>query len=791
MNKLWPYSEAEDIINYYGDDLPSPITLETGFGPSGPPHMGTFGEIARTMFVQYALEDLGYRTEIISFSDDMDGLRKVPSGFPASLQKFLGQPISRVPDPFGCHESYSAHMNAQLADMVNMAGATVHFKYSSEEYQKGTFNEEIKIILNHFDDLRKIVAADYAIEKQRTWFPFFVICEKCGNIYTPRIIDVDADKAEIKYSCDQKFDTVQGCGHIGVISALNGHGKLPWKIDWAARWHALNINYEIYGKDLIPSANISDRICTDIFKWKPPKHMFYELFLDEEGLKISKSKGEAINPKEWLKYGNIESLYYLFFNKPQSAKRISIKRLPKYLQELQRIEQDYYARKEKGELSNEKTIYHFLTNFSPPEHMPERIDFSFLVDLVSALGIREIPIIRQYVLKNNNSDPDMDLIDAEIEKALNFYHDHLKGDEKEITPDDIEFGFNVLDDFARFLMISEWSGEDIHKKIYEIANSYAVEVRHLFRTLYLILLKQERGPRLGNFVKVLGQTYVANEITKKIMKLEMQTEIAALRKEVENNYQMMMAKLEQISTGESIKPDAARESATDSDEENRIRTFHESRSVPSKKLFLTDPYLSQFDAVVTMVDGVKVSLDRTCFFSASGRQVGDTGEIASVKVIDTQYGERDIVHLLEKEPDFKVGDTITASIDWQRRYAIMKLHFASHVMEHFLFETLGPLTRDRAFVNEKYARMTYEYDNKLPPEKLTEVETKTNTFISRNLEIRQKKHGKYSEYTYLMCGEITDPCSGIHPKNTQEIGNIKLKRKSGGRGKEMVMVYLS
>ncbi len=790
MNKLWPYIEAQGIIDYFGDDLPSPITLETGFGPSGPPHMGTFGEIARTMFVRYALEDMGYKTEIISFSDDMDGLRKVPSGFPETLQAFLGQPISKVPDPFGCHESYSAHMNAQLADMVDLAGAKVNFKYSSEEYKTGTLNEEIKIILKNFNALKKIVASDYAIEKQRTWFPFFVICEKCGNIYTTRIIDVDADKAEIKYSCDQKFDTVKGCGHLGVTSALNGHGKLPWKIDWAARWHALDVNYEIYGKDLIPSANISDRICTDIFKWKPPKHMFYELFLDEEGLKISKSKGEAINPTEWLKYGNIESLYYLFFNKPQSAKRISIKRLPRYIQELQRIEHDYYTKKQKEELGNEKTIYHFLTNFLPPEKMPERIDFSFLVDLVSALGIREIPIIRQYVLKNDNYNLENAEIDAEIEKALNFYRDHLRGDEKEITPDDIGFEFKVLEDFARFLMLSDWTGEDIHKKTYEIANTFSIEVRQLFKTLYLILLKQERGPRLGNFVKVLGQSYVANEITKRLMKLEMQNEIASLRKECENNYQVILSKLEQLTDSEYRKLDAEKKSAKDSDEENRIKASHESRSVASEKLFLSNSYLKTFDAAVTRVDGVKVSLERTCFFPASGRQVGDTGEIAGIKVIDTQYGEQDIVHLLEKEPDFNVGDKITGSIDWQRRYAIMKLHIASHVMEHFLFETLGPLTRNRAFVNEKYARMTYEYENKLPPEKLTEVEEKTNAFISRNLEIKQKSHKKYSEYTYLICDEITDPCSGIHPKNTQEIGSVKLKRKSGGRGKEMVMVYI-
>ncbi|MCK4764303.1 MAG: lysine--tRNA ligase [Candidatus Aminicenantes bacterium] len=786
MNKKpWPYEEAQGIIDFFGKDLPEVINLETGFGPSGPPHIGTFGEIARTMFVQLALEDLGYSTKIIAFSDDMDGLRKVPMGFPAALNKDLGKPVSQIPDPFGCHDSYSMHMNNLLVEMVELAGAKVEFKYSSEEYKKGNFNEEIKLVLKNYQKANDIVTHNYSSEVQKTWFPFFIICENCGNIYTTRILDIDPAKAEIKYACDQQFDSSAGCGNISTRSALNGSGKLPWKIDWAARWHAFNIRYEIYGKDLITSAEVSDKICTDIFNWQPPKHMFYELFLDEDGTKISKSKGDAINPTTWLKYGNLESLYYLFFNKPRSAKRVSINRLPSYLLEISKIEQEYYRQKTAGEIDDtEKNTYYFITRFNPPQQQPVRIDFSLLLNLIAALGTQDKTIIRKYAeqavesSEKTGDNIENEIIDRELDKAFAFYKEVHAAGEKSLDYAAVEKKeLKSLEDLMNYLMLAERTAEEIHNMIYAISKNNDIQPGAFFKLLYLILTKQERGPRLGNFITILGQDYISNILLRAIIKIERTIEIEGLKSWFKEILDKMVLK-------DDKKETAAAKTSMDEKEAAELQA---KRTVPTKKLFKDDPYRKEFEAEITMVKGTKVSLNQTCFYPAGGGQVGDSGTINGLPVIGTQYGDGDIAHLLQDEPALKSGDKVKCRIDWDKRYKIMRLHSASYIMEYFLFKIFGELEGAGSSVSEKHDKSTYKHQGRLPDAKLKEVEKSVNQFLSRNLEIKIEHNPKYPELGTWTCGEISKPLSGTHPKNTQEIGQVQLKRKNGGSGKEVVV----
>ncbi|MBN1593915.1 MAG: lysine--tRNA ligase, partial [Candidatus Coatesbacteria bacterium] len=229
---LWPDREAKRIVGQLGDR--KEVILQTGFGPSGLPHIGTYGEIVRTEFVAIALKDLGFKPRIISFLDDLDGLRKVPGGFPSWLSEYLGRPVSDIPDPFGCCESFSKHMHKKLVEMIAETHVECDYVFSSEEYNRGTFNEAIEMVMNNVETLKKMVVPMLSDEVGAKWFPFFAKCENCGKLYTTRVTAYDVDHETVDYACDGEFGEVSGCGHQGTASYLNGAGKFPWRVDWPA-----------------------------------------------------------------------------------------------------------------------------------------------------------------------------------------------------------------------------------------------------------------------------------------------------------------------------------------------------------------------------------------------------------------------------------------------------------------------------------------------------------------------------------------------------------------------------
>jgi len=253
---LWPHDEADRIIRAReSTESREPVVLETGFGPSGPPHLGTCGEIARTSFVAFALNERGVETHLIAFSDDMDGLRRPPTGFPKSLESYVGKPLCNIPDPFGEHESYSANMNARLREMAEHFNIPIQFRSSSVEYARGAFNNQIAMVLRNSDTIASIMSTDLSESTLATWHPFLPICERCGRVYTTRVLEVDPASLQVHYTCDRTVDGVSGCGNIATMSALDGGGKLAWKVDWASRWAAFGVDYEIHGKDLIRSCD--------------------------------------------------------------------------------------------------------------------------------------------------------------------------------------------------------------------------------------------------------------------------------------------------------------------------------------------------------------------------------------------------------------------------------------------------------------------------------------------------------------------------------------------------------
>ena len=522
---LWPYREAKRIIDQLGDR--KDVLLETGFGPSGLPHIGTYGEIVRTEFVAIALRDLGYRPRVISFLDDLDGLRKVPGGFPAWLSDFLGRPVSDIPDPFECCESFSKHMHKTLVEMIAETGVSCEYVFSSEEYNRGTFNGAIEIVMNNVEVLKKLVVPMLSEEVGAKWFPFFAKCENCGKLYTTRVVSADIDHETVDYVCDGEFGAVSGCGHCGTTSYFNGGGKLPWRVDWPARWFALNIDYEIHGKDLIESASLGKRIMGKVFRRPPLQTMVYELFLSADGSRISKSKGFGIDPTLWLKYGTQDSLHLMLYKKPKQAKRLDISRMPSYVNEAFDLAADYYERRDEFGQPGKRHPYEMLTLLLAPDTAPGRIDYATLCNLVAALGEREPTVIREYAAKLGGAAPEVPssksqvpssgFIDELVQKAIRFADEVLTAQpaaELELSGNEEQ----AVGGFVDYLRSGESTGDAIQTKVFDLAREQAIAQPRMFEILYILMLRQSQGPRLGDFISILGQQKAAERIEASLRK---------------------------------------------------------------------------------------------------------------------------------------------------------------------------------------------------------------------------------------------------------------------------------
>jgi lysyl-tRNA synthetase, class I len=496
----WPLVEANKIISAKRKE--GPFVLETGFGASGLPHIGTFGEIAKTNFVKMALEEIGHKGGILSFIDDLDGLRKVPLGFPDSVRKDLGKPVSKIEDPFGCCESYSHHMFNKLLEMLEiMPEVKAEHKLSSEEYAKGTFNEQIKQVFDKREIVESIILPTLSEETRLNWFPFFVICEKCGRIYTTRITGHNKANYTVSYECNIEYQDIPACGYKGERSALNGGGKLPWRLDWAARWAAFKVDYEIFGKDLIESWNIGKLLMKKVFEVHGPVTMFYELFLDKNGSKISKSKGDSLSPTIWLKYASIPSLLLLNFKKPRIAKRLYPEVIPQYMNEALEHFKNF---SQKSEAEKKDEVFHFISFGNPEKYKPLQVDYSGLCNLISALGTTDYAIIINY-LKNllpENYSPTKEEFNELLSKVANYYQDIII---PELTEQALDEDYKPLvTSLIDFLKVQR-EAEEIQTHIFDLAKNSGKEPKDFFKILYKLILKQEMGPRMGDFIKIIGE----------------------------------------------------------------------------------------------------------------------------------------------------------------------------------------------------------------------------------------------------------------------------------------------
>ena len=327
----------------------SVLRTESGLGASGIPHVGSLGDVIRAYGVKLALETQGRKSEFIAYSDDMDGLRKVPAGMPDSLIKYLGHPVSSIPDPYNCHGSFASHVNSLLRDAMEKCGVESNFHSATEDYRKGLFNEQIRKILTNADQIGRIVKEEVGQEKYTLILPYFPICGSCGRIYTTQAHEFDSSTDKVLYACEGrgeiKGQSIESCGYKGEVDIKDGHGKLPWKAEFAARWDALRISFEAYGKELTDSVRVNDRVCQEVLGYPPPFHVRYELFLDKSGEKISKSKSalDVITPQTWFRYGPPASLNLLMFKRITGARNLGVEDIPGYVNELHYLDDVYFG----------------------------------------------------------------------------------------------------------------------------------------------------------------------------------------------------------------------------------------------------------------------------------------------------------------------------------------------------------------------------------------------------------------------------------------------------------------
>jgi lysyl-tRNA synthetase class 1 len=498
VNKAWPFEEARKLVARYAGGFPDGgVLFETGYGPSGLPHIGTFGEVVRTTMVRRAFELLcpGVPTRLIAFSDDMDGMRKVPPGLPneAMLRQHLHRPLTAVPDPFGTHASFGHHNNARLRAFLDRFGFDYAFLSSTECYRSGRFDPVLRLILERYDAVAEVVLPTLGPERRATYSPFLPLCPRSGRVLQVPIVDRDPDQGMIAYDDPETGERV-------TVPVTGGHAKLQWKVDWAMRWVALGVDYEMAGKDLIDSVTLSSRI-TRVLGGRPPEGFNYELFLDEAGTRISKTKGNGLSIEEWLTYAPPESLALYMYQQPRVAKKLHFGVIPRAVDDYFQFAAAYPGQPAKEKLGNP---VHHVHNGPPPPLPP--VGFGLLLNLVSVAGQANAHLIGEYL---QHYAPDCDPVGdpklaAMIEHALAYHRDHVAPGLRRRPPDAREAA--ALRDLDRWLDANE--GADaarIQDEIYEIGKRHGFEpLRGWFQALYEVLLGATQGPRMGTFIALFG-----------------------------------------------------------------------------------------------------------------------------------------------------------------------------------------------------------------------------------------------------------------------------------------------
>ncbi len=500
QSKAWPFEEARRVLKRYQKAPPEKgyVLFETGYGPSGLPHIGTFGEVARTTMVRRAFEMISdIPTKLICFSDDLDGMRKVPGNVPnpGQLEQYLQRPLTSVPDPFGKFDSFGAHNNAMLRRFLDTFGFEYEFISATEFYASGQFDAVLMRAAEKYDDIMKVMLKSLREERQQTYSIFLPIHPETGKVMYVPMKHVDAKAGTIT------FDTEEG--EEMTLPVTGGNVKLQWKPDFGARWAALDVDFEMYGKDHSTNTPIYDRIC-EILGGKKPEHFTYELFLDENGQKISKSSGNGVSIDEWLTYASSESLSYFMYQKPKTAKRMYFDVIPKAVDEYHQQLRAYAGQDETQQLNN--PVWHIHGGDVPESTM--LVPFSMLLNLASVSSAQDKSqlwgFIQRYAPEATpETNPDMD---AAAGHAVRYFNDFVKPAKTYRLPSDLER--EALQDLRAQLVAYDGPLDDeaLQSIVYACGRERFDPLRGWFTALYEVLLGASQGPRFGGFIALYGVT---------------------------------------------------------------------------------------------------------------------------------------------------------------------------------------------------------------------------------------------------------------------------------------------
>jgi lysyl-tRNA synthetase class 1 len=524
--ELWPREEARRLAERVAAYEPArPVIFASGFGPSGLPHLGTMAEILRPSFVRkaFALIEPPRPSRLIVFIDDLDGLRKVPENVPnrEATEQYLGVPVSKIPDPFGCCASFADHMIGQLGKFL----APVEVDYglpseipkhelmrSAEMYSSGRFDEGLKLILGRHAEIVAIIAPTLREENRAGWSPFMPICPNCGQVVERTVSAYHPERASIEFICEKSAGGRSGCGFSGEQSVLGGMAKVQWKVDWALRWYVLKVDYELYGKDLTDSARLSGQILR-VMGAQPPLGFPFEMFLDEEGRKVSKSVGRGVTVEQWTRYAPFEVLKFFLLHNPRRARKLFLKAIPQYVDDYLDALRAYAAASDE---QRRESPLEFVIQSTTPTRFNSTLTFGMIMSLVPALGTADFNLITNYLLKY---DPNFEgeqnttrMVADLVVCAINFYRDFVEPTKQPYNFSDVER--------EQLKALATWlndhpnaNAEEIEKGIYDLGRDYYPDKPgKIFPLVYHALLQQVRGPRLGAYIGLVRPFRVVKKL---------------------------------------------------------------------------------------------------------------------------------------------------------------------------------------------------------------------------------------------------------------------------------------
>lgn len=492
------------------------IKVESGLGASGIPHIGSLGDAARAYGVKLALENFGYKSELIAYSDDMDGLRKIPEGFSGDLGVHLGKPVSQIQDPkCGKHDSFASHMVSQLLEGLDDLGIKYRHQKASDTYKNGLLNDQIHTILVNSKKIGEKISELVGQEKYKESLPYFPICSRCNKIYTTEAYEYLENERKVKYRCETVklgSGNIEGCGNEGIADITKGEGKLSWKVEFAARWQGFDVRFEAYGKDIMDSVKVNDWVSDEILNYPHPHHVKYEMLLDKGGKKISKSLGNVLTSQEWLNYGTAESILLLLYKRITGAREVGFEDIPSLMDEYNELEDIYFGKikvDNEAKLVKLKGLYEYVKLCNVPNSAGTHISYRLLVDLCKIFkDARKHLVIKKLieygVIKNSNSE-----IERLIDLASNYADKFEWIGTTEIK---LEGATRKAIEYLEELLTQKNVPEDLQNSIYKIAKDHKVPTKDFFKILYQIILATDRGPRIGPYINDIGREKVARRL---------------------------------------------------------------------------------------------------------------------------------------------------------------------------------------------------------------------------------------------------------------------------------------